>query len=122
MLLQGKTVLVVEPEAFSAYALESQFRNMSADNIILAKRVEEAMLVAAQEPRIDLAIVDCDQFGENGAWLAGYLRERGIKVVQTKRDAVTEKLIEGVDHERVSKPYFMIDIERAVAAQYGRMI
>lgn len=120
MLLQGKTVLIVEPEAFSAYALESQFRGMNADRVVRATHVEEGLLLVEEMPEIDLAIVDCDQFHESGTRLAARLREHGIKVVRTVRE-ITEPRASDAGTP-VSKPYFMIDIERAVAAQYGQVI
>lgn len=47
MLLTGKTVLVVEPEAFAAYALERRLRDLDASRVIVLRDAEEAALHAA---------------------------------------------------------------------------
>ena len=126
MLLKGQTVLVVEPENFSAYALEQRLRDLMADAVLLAKGVGEAFFHAGTHERIGIAIVDCDELGAGAEKLAARLTDMGIRVVRTggRKDAAAAERepIEASREACVPKPYDMIDIERAIAAQYGKVL
>ena len=85
MLLQGKCVLVVEPEPFSAYALEGRLRDLGARDVALTRSPDGALLRASQRRDIDLAIIDCSD--ERGDWLIERLSEMGAKIIRTVRDS-----------------------------------
>ena len=86
MLLRGQKVLIVEPEAFSAYALEGRVKDLEAEGVIVARKFEEAAHEAWDRHGVGLAIIDCEQFGERAEQLAERLRALDIRVICTRRD------------------------------------
>ena len=128
-VLEGKTVWVVEPEHFSAYALERRLRDMRADRVVLVHDAREARarLVLGDTPTI--AIVDCAERPMGGRDLAADLRRRDVAVVCTVDERGTglngTGRHDGLDCPTtydVPKPYAMIDVERAIARHYGLTI
>ena len=129
MLLTGKTVLVVEPEAFAAYALERRMHDLDARDVIVLRDPEEAALRAGgldseEWDGVRVAVIDFDRCERTASRLAKLLSERDVKVIGTSSRAP-----EGVETWRaqdaiptVAKPYGMIDIERAIGRHYGVLI
>ena len=137
MLLTGKTVLVVDPEPFAAYALERRLRDLDAEDVIVLRDPDDARLRfadrlgphqrdGAASVRLGIAIIDVDERREAADRLAADLARHDVKLVRTTR-ACTSRLPlsgEGLDHATptVRKPYDMIEIERAIGQHYGVLI
>lgn len=147
MLLTGKTVLVVEPEPFAAYALERRLRDLDARDVIVLRDADDARLRFARDGEASarkgsggtgrsrapgLAIIDFDECGGAAERLAAELRRRHVKVVRTTRGPAEPAGRRRHVRERkpgsraslptVRKPYDMIEIERAIGLHYGVMI
>ena len=142
MLLTGKTVLVVEPEPFAAYALERRLRDLDAEDVIVLRNPDDAKLELAERwsesertgakdrrrvpraPRPGIAIIDFDESREAAGRLAADLARRHVKLVRTTRDGAVDGLAEGGAGATpvVRKPYDMIEIERAIGQHYGVLI
>ena len=114
MLLTGQRVLVVEPEAFAAYALERRLRDLDADDVVLVSEPQQLGAADAALKGVRMAVIDMDESVEAAERLASELGRRGIRVVRTTRH-------DGFD-DAVRKPYDMIDMERAIGRLCGIVI
>ena len=112
------TVWVVEPELFSAYALERRLRDLRAETVVLVRNAGDARARLRRGETPAVAIVDCAERTLCGRDLADALRERDVAVVRTVDPD------DGVPGEPwdVAKPYALIDVERAIARHYGLTI
>ena len=145
MLLTGKTVLVVEPERFAAYALEQRLRDLDAHDVVVVHDADEARLRFALDAKPStesktggegknrgarkdgtrpmIAIIDFDERCASARSLARTLRQRHVKVVRTASPASgLEPCQSKPPMPTVSKPYDLVEIERAIAGHYGVMI
>ena len=122
-MLKGKTVWVVEPERFSAYALERRLRDLCAKRVVLMTDAEtlQARLADAGEgdDAPSIAIIDCMERPEGGRNAAEALRARDVAVVCT---VDTARDCDAAGPDDVPKPYAMVDVERAIARHYGLTI
>ena len=145
-MLNGKTVWVVEPERFTAYALERRLRDMQAHRVVLVHDTIEARARLVEEDVPSIAIVDCAEQPDGGRDLVADLRRRRVKVVCTVGPRPVERAAtDGTDKnggevnrretnrwetnrsetngaEAIAKPYALIDVERAIARHYGLVI
>ena len=126
VLLTGKTVLVVEPEAFAAYALERRMHDLDAERVIVLHDAEEAALRVGHLDGhgdaldgADVAVIDMDESTRAAGRLADLLHRRNVKVVGTSRRE-TLRLDDAMP--TVAKPYGMVEIERAIGRHYGVLI
>lgn len=123
-MLEGKTVWVVEPERFSAYALERRLRDLRARRVVLMPDPETLRARLGEPLGADdapsIAIIDCTERPAPARDAVAALRARDVAVVCTvdgPRDAGV-----ATAPDAVPKPYAMIDVERAIARHYGLTI
>lgn len=111
MLLTGQRVLVVEPEAFAAYALEQRLRDLDADEVMLVRDARHACGALMSERGVRMAVIDVDECAESAERLISELDRLGVRVVRTTRQDEAP--------DALRKPYDMIDMERALGRLCG---
>lgn len=114
--MTGLRVLIVEDEPIVAMTLEDILMDLGHDVVGPAGRLDEG-LELAEEPVLDLAVLDVNLGGERSTPIARRLRERGIRFVFATGYGAAPEGFEDVP--LVSKPYRQRDISAALAAAQG---
>jgi len=79
--LAGRRILVVEDEAMIGMLIEDILKDAGSEVVGPMPRLKPAMEAAANEARIDAAVLDINLAGETVAPVADRLMERGVPFV-----------------------------------------
>ena len=118
MMLQGKTIMVVEDEALLALDLAITMEDLGAEVVGPCYRLRAALELAAKRP-VDGAVLDVDLNGETVFPLARLLDEAGVPFVFHTGRADPQNLLIDFQRARVcAKP----STPERVAACLSQMI
>ena len=118
--LDGKRVLVVEDEAIIALLIEDMLVDLGCAVIGPAVRVDEAIRIIADDPAIDVAILDVNVAGESVYPVAKVLAERDLPFLFATGygDAAVGTDFKG--RTVVTKPYRRNDLLSAIVEVLDR--
>jgi CheY-like chemotaxis protein len=116
LVLQGKSILLVEDEYFLVQDMAQAFLAAGAGIVGPASTVAEALRLVAASSRVDGAVLDINLQGEMVYPLADILTARGIPFVFATgydRESIPERFD---DHLRCEKP---VRVENVANALFG---
>ncbi|HEX9953610.1 MAG TPA: response regulator [Allosphingosinicella sp.] len=119
MSLEGVRVLLVEDEAIIAMTAEDMLEELGCTLAATAASVDEAF-ACVEAKAFDVALLDINLNGEQSLPVAAVLRERGTPFVFTTGYGAAGLSAEYADAPLVTKPYQLIDLERALRQALGR--
>lgn len=117
--LAGKRILVVEDELMLAMALEAVLRDLGCEIVGPVSNIDAA-LAAAQQERLDGALLDMNLRGRCSAPVAEALAERSVPFIVVTGYAVSDDDAPVIQTApRVAKPFRVAQLATALLAAFA---
>lgn len=114
VLLKGLRVLVLEDEILIALDLEQICRDLGADDVVIARSLDDANALAGVV--FDIAVLDVMLAGSSTVGFASGLREKGVPFVFTTGYIDPERFLGDLsDVQIVEKPFSSEALVAAIA-------